>query len=463
MLNLTLMSLLVLCVVAFLRPKYMLFCCVFMGFMQDPARKLIAGEPTFMVVLVGAVFAAGTAGFIAQKGFRSIMEIQMWTPRFKIPVMLFMILIVFQSIYSYLNYNNIIIVGVGVMSYLAPMVAIAISYFAVSNEKDFRSVIIVYCLFSIALAATVYISFNGNQHILLKEVGSGLLIYDQGTILKAHAGFMRSSEIAGWHMGAAASFLLIMSFSSEKRSTWLWSVVLIVLLLIAIGMTGRRKMIMQFFLFAALYGGFYMYFRKSISVKVMLAACAVLFTIWGTSHFIFPSLSTTELDLYYARGLSVFGDADERFRELGLGSIKWAIDRVGLFGGGVGIAAQGTGSMGINVAGGAGEGGMGRIVVELGVPGILLVLWLLIETIKFFAKALGFVSIEDSSEARFAIGVAAFIAANIPTYIVASQVYGDLYILIFLGFLAGFIFSLPKVIFIQQEKTRKEQEMHALI
>jgi len=415
----------------------------------------------YMIILVGVVFAAGTAGFIAQRGFKTITEIQMWTPRFKAPIMLFIMLLLFQSIYSYLSYNNIIIVGIGLMSYLAPMFAIAISYFAISDSSEFRRTLWIYCIFALLLAASVYLSFSGNEHQLLKEVGSGLLIYDQGTILKAHAGYMRSSEIAGWHMGAAASFILILAFSSESRTTWVFSVLSIVVLLLAIGMTGRRKMIMQFFLFVALYGGLFMYFRRSISVKVMLSVCAVLAVFWVVSQTIFPSLSSTDLDLYYARGISVFGDADERFRELGIGSVEWAINRVGLFGGGIGIAAQGAGSQGVNIAGGAGEGGIGRIVVELGIPGFLLVVWLAYETIRFFGKSLSFASLEDNRDARFAIGVAAFIGANIPTYIVASQVYGDLNILIFLGFLVGFIFAVPKMIFIQQEKHKRQLEQEA--
>jgi len=100
-------------------------------------------------------------------------------------------------------------------------------------------------------------------------------------------------------------------------------------------------------------------------------------------------------------------------------------------------------------------------VVELGIPGFLLVLWLAYETIRFFGKSLSFASLEDNRDARFAIGIAAFVGANIPTYIVASQVYGDLNILIFLGFLVGFIFAVPKMMFIQQEKHKRQLEQEA--
>lgn len=213
---------------------------------------------------------------------------------------------------------------------------------------------------------------------------------------------------------------------------------------------------MQFFVFLSLYVLFYLYFRRAISAQILTGTLLVLGLFWGVSFYIFPSLSDFGIDLYYARGISVFGDANDRFQELGLGSIKWAINRVGWFGGGIGIASQGTGSLGINIAGGAGEGGLGKIVAELGVPGLLLCIWLAWMTFAFFRKTLRFISQKNNFESRLAIGIVAFVVANLPTYIVASQVYGDLYILILLGFLVGFIFALPKIMFVRDEKAKKQ-------
>ena len=289
---------------------------------------------------------------------------------------------------------------IGLMGYIAPLFAISISYFSIKSSVDFQRVMWLYCFVAVALALTVLLSFSGYQHPLLDEVGVGLLIYDQGTVLKAHSGFMRSSEIAGWHMGSAACFLLILSFASTKRSAVIFSVVAIVLLLIAIGLTGRRKMIMQFFVFLCLYSSFYMYFRRAISSQVLVAVVLILAVFWGISSYVFPTFAGENIDLYYARGISVFGDADDRFRELGLGSIKWAIDRVGWLGAGVGVAAQGTQGLGVSIAGGAGEGGLGKIVVELGVPGLLICAWLMWTTILFFRKTLYFCLLYTSPSPR---------------------------------------------------------------
>ena len=461
MLNIALILTALVSLVCIIQPRWMLPACILVGYLQDPLRKVIAGEPVFIILIVGVVFAAGTLGYLLQNGITSIFEIQFWTPEFKLPMLLFFFLLAFQSLFSYLSYENPFLTVIGLMAYFSPLLAISISYFSFRKSKSLENILWFYSFIAFFLALTVLMSFSGYEHTLLNEVGEGLFIYDQGTILKAHAGFMRSSEIAGWHMGASACFLVILSFSSGKRSAIVFCSIAILLLLIAIALTGRRKMIMQFFIFLSFYSLFYLYFRRAMSSQILAMLALVLISFWVVSVYIFPSLSSSEIDLYYARGVSVFGDADERFRELGLGSISWAINRVGWFGGGVGIASQGTGSFGVNIAGGAGEGGLGKIVVELGVPGLLILAWLAWVTFKFFLKTLRFVSQTDNFESRFAIGIVAFVIANIPTYIVASQVYGDLYVLILLGFLVGFIFALPKIMFIRKEKERMLAEMNS--
>jgi len=44
----------------------------------------------------------------------------------------------------------------------------------------------------------------------------------------------------------------------------------------------------------------------------------------------------------------------------------------------------------------------------------------------------------------FVVGILVFLIANIPTFAIASQVYGDVFVLIILGFLAGALFALPR-------------------
>ena len=44
------------------------------------------------------------------------------------------------------------------------------------------------------------------------------------------------------------------------------------------------------------------------------------------------------------------------------------------------------------------------------------------------------------------VGIATFLAVNALTFSVATQVYGDIFILLILGMLIGFLFVTPKLI-----------------
>ena len=44
------------------------------------------------------------------------------------------------------------------------------------------------------------------------------------------------------------------------------------------------------------------------------------------------------------------------------------------------------------------------------------------------------------------LGLATLLMVNIMTFSVATQVYGDMFVLITLGLLSGFLFALPKLI-----------------
>ena len=70
---------------------------------------------------------------------------------------------------------------------------------------------------------------------------------------------------------------------------------------------------------------------------------------------------------------TAFGDAPERFVEIGIAPIMWAYDRFGLFGAGLGVGTQGTQYFGgdAEIGAGAAEGGLGKITLELGIPGLL--------------------------------------------------------------------------------------------
>jgi len=443
------------CFFSLTRDESMLKYVVLVGFLQDPARKLMANEPVFMTVMVGVIVGCA---FLRQMltNRQSILEpYARWNSDFLAPFSLYCLILAMQFVHSLIRYGSPFVPTLGMIFYLAPLVAVSIGYTQFSATDVMRRFLNLHIGLAVIVAITVLLSFLGVDNGLFDEVGAGLEIYDQGTVLKAHSGLMRSSEIAGWHMGAAVCFLLILLLDrSSFRRVFITSV-LVVLLLTAIIVTGRRKMIFQALMFGVLYYPFLRLYEKRLASGYFVTATALAFGVFIAAVLILPMFANSEFELYLMRGSSVFGDATDRFSSLGLGSIGWAIDQFGFFGGGLGVAAQGAHHFGGAIASGAAEGGLGKIVSELGVVSLVVVAWLIYVIAIHIHRSLAMVSVLKPLHLRLAVGVAVFVASNAPTFIVASQVFGDVFILLIIGLMLGFVFALPKLVVPELENRHK--------
>ncbi len=170
-----------------------------------------------------------------------------------------------------------------------------------------------------------------------------------------------------------------------------------------------------------------------------------------SAAFVGAALSIASSDSNYRpyidRGQTAFGDAGARFADLGLASVGWAIAAGGFFGLGAGAGSQGTQhfSGGPTLATGAAEGGLGKVAVELGVPGLVLVVIAFLLVARNVRRALDLVAARDSRLLLLSVGLVAFCAANVPVFLGASQLYGDPFVLTLLGSFLGFVLAAPRL------------------
>jgi hypothetical protein len=127
----------------------------------------------------------------------------------------------------------------------------------------------------------------------------------------------------------------------------------------------------------------------------------------------------------------------ERFNLLGIQSVYWALTSHGSLGVGAGALGQGGQYYGSSGSGSA-EGGLGKITAELGLPGLLLFGWLFLVAVREARVLLDRVSAAEPGRKHLVAGLVAILAANVPNFIVASQAYGDPFIILSLGMFAGF-------------------------
>ena len=300
---------------------------------------------------------------------------------------------------------------------------------------------------------TIYLQAAGIEAQVFGEVGTGISIHELGGVLIANSGIFRASEIAAWHVAAAACFIILLL--TERRPTIARSLVALAIVLVLVGIgvsTGRRKFIVIIALFSCTYAALSMFFlRKSAVVLIGAIIVAAFGYLAGASLFgSDPNdmlLRTPEYDRYVARTGGVFGEVPDRFMELGLAPILWAYEHFGIWGGGLGIATQGVQNFIPDAAHlGAGEGGLGKIMLELGVPGIALIAMLGLALARHIWGILKFISRYSDRATRLACGILAFLIANAASFSVATQAFGDVFILIIFGHCLGFLLALPVLV-----------------
>ena len=213
-------------------------------------------------------------------------------------------------------------------------------------------------------------------------------------------------------------------------------------------LTGRRKAIVQIVLFAGLFFWLVARFGPGRSRKQLWG---LLLTAAGMSALVFvldPSeFLGNDFGEYLSRASSSQGDLWKRFNVLALYAAQrgWDIsDGLGL---GVGALAQ-TGASGVGKIQGAGftfvsESGLGKIIAELGAPGILIILFLVWGLLRALLYSLQMMRYEPDSIATFEIGLLAFALSNLPFFSAAAGVYGDPFVLIIIGLSLGSAFAVP--------------------
>jgi hypothetical protein len=459
MFELSLGVLFLIAVLAFGSWRHGLALCAVMAVLQDVLRKLTPNEPAYFVLFSGVVFGAAAIGALMSGRRLTPRAVQGWQSHVGAPFSLFVVLVVLQAVHSLLRFGIPQMTVIGLIAYLAPIPAIVFAYqFAMRKGiAGLRAWMWLYVVAAGVALSGVYLEYLGFGWAALGEVGEGLTIHGVGTILKAYSGFFRSSEIAAWHTAAVSSFLFILLIGRRfNLSRWVIAVALIALLASLGILTGRRKVLVMVAVFICAYFFLVAWFQNHATRPALFAAAAGILVYVVAVGMMAPDPSQSEATYqrfdandryqqYSARGKSVFGDIPKRFDELGIQPVMWAVNGYGVFGAGLGTGSQGVQhvSAASSINRGAAEGGLGKITMELGLPGLLLVGWLAVAFARYIRQVLTAVTRLSPQHARITYGLVAFLMANIASFSVATQAFGDIYVLMMMGWAVGFVLAMP--------------------
>jgi hypothetical protein len=439
--------------------RFGLLLCLVTAILQDPLRKLTSDQPVFFVVFVGVVFGGMCLGALARGIPLNPNSIFRRYSQLATPFALLLLLIIVQAFNSYLRFGNPSITLIGLLTYLLPLPAIICVYQLVFRYGEFAiNQFMKWYIVCMALAlTTVYLEYSGYDWPVLGTVGSQLIIFDQltGRILPSFSGLFRAPEIAAWHAMAVASFVLLMSFSRRTTFTRLLTAVIVAALLLGLGiLTGRRKIVVEFAVFVSTYFILWVIFEKGVGklVNVALTGAALIAYTWLAADLREDVTERHDTGLaaysqYVDHTENAFQEIPARFVELGIAPIMWAYDSYGLFGAGLGVGTQGTQHFGGGGAmTGAAEGGLGKITLELGIPGLLVMGWIAISIFRYFWHIMRVASRHSRRMSRISFGLFSFLVANVAGFSVATQAYGDLFILLILSWTISFLLAVPVLV-----------------
>jgi len=435
---------------------------VVIGFLQDPIRKITPDQPSTFVGLVLIGFVLTVLVIYEQKKgvvdlrsmFWTVPEILDWIP-------IYFAVIGAQAMNSFLRFGDIRLMGTGIAFYVAPAVAIWAGYEVGCNPKALQKVIITYMVLCSLFGISAWLDFRGLDSILFKEVGQGILITFEGFSAQGISGLWRTSEVAGWHLAAGACFSIILAVSSQRRENQILFILLAAAFAYLTIPTGRRKSLVLVLVFTAFY--LLLFSRRASPAsreRVISSVLGGAAMAYGAYALFLVTAKGDSFDIYLNRSLSAKDDLVNRFQSQGIGALMRALDVSQGFGLGVGAGAN-LGNLKLDAAAQAArqgiqslsyvsEGGGGRIVAELGLPGIvvggvlagliLLTLWRNFRLLSLLQPQLAFLL----------LGLVAFGLANVVFFFSAAQVYSDPFILIMLGICFGSFLAVPTLIARQQ-------------
>ena len=437
------------------------FMCVVVALLQDPMRKLTPGQPIYFLLFVGLVFAATWGAALASKVPLAPQKVYGWSA-IRLAATIFYLILFAQAMHSSVRWDSFALPALGLLFYTAPVPAIILSYqFAVRGGfVRVQKLMWFYVAISIPWLTAVWFDYSGQTWAVLGEVGVGQFIYDVGGRFRLPAGLYRAAEIAAWHVATTSAFLFLLLRGRRLSPFKIFITLVVVAFLVAIGiLTGRRKLLVNIAVFLSMFFFFRIWFVSQSTkwaVLTMVAGSVFALSIVGVvapedgeRSFDSPSI-VVKTDKYSAlikRGESVWTDIPERLSLLGLGSAQVAVSQFGVFGAGLGTGSQGSQHLGGGAArfGYAAEGGMGKLTLELGIPGLLAALWLVFAFVRHINTNLILVTRTSIAHANFAFGLAAFLVANVASFMLATQAYGDLFVLLLLGWALGFLLAMPVV------------------
>jgi hypothetical protein len=401
------------------------------GVLQDPARKLTEGSPvvmTFSIVLIYMLVLISARPLLP----RAIRDIARRMAALYLAgglVALALLLGAANGLMTFgLKYWQI--PALSLIVYTIPVPAALLGYLSLGEDEKLVKLFTFYAVITSISLIGVLLEYKGVSSRALGLVGlnSVTIRYMPGIEIRMLSGFYRAPDVMGWH--AAMLTIVGMAMALRQRSitrVWPW------MLVSAWGFTscilsGRRKAIYMVAVFALAF--VWRYARRLNATQIASFVCVAL-----AIGLVLHKAASSEESGVYVRGAAT--TSDEIFARLE-GGISGTIEQVGVIGAGLGSATQGTYHLAGSATTGFGwqEGGLGKLAMEVGVPGVIVVGLFVFALIRLML-AISRAPDEPGTSQIMRATLFGIAAANITNFLVSAQAYSDPLLTLLSAYLVG--------------------------
>lgn len=409
------------------------FIVMLCGVIQDPVRKLTPNTPvmvSFLVVLLYAVivFAARRwlIAYLAEFGRRfPLVNTTMFV------VFLMLLIAALNGLMTY-GLSNWRVPAVSLVTYCIPLVAALFGYAWLQRETAMLALFRFYAgITSVALVGTVLEYLRVESPILGLVAAEGDWIRHLPDVqIRLLSGIYRSPDVMAWHASTLTAIAAAMAVRAGfGRRMLLWGG------LAAWGffncmIGGRRKAIYYVVVFVAVL--MWRYFRRIRAAQVF-ALFAVLAILGGVVRHFTQSEETS----IYARGAMT--TQQELTQRLEGGALS-TFQQFGWMGAGLGTATQGVYHLIGEPNIGWQEGGLGKLAVELGLPGLVALAAFGWVVLRLMLRLTAITDVQGSSQ-WLRSTLFALVAANGAGFLASAQAYTDAILALTSGFFVGCLFA----------------------
>ena len=403
------------------------------GVIQDPVRKLTGGSPvyvSFLVVLLYAVILFSARNEMRVQAVDFMRRFQSISTGIVIFIGL-LIVAALNGVATY-GFDKWQAPAISMVTYIIPMIAALLGYTWLQREEMMLRFLRLYAaITSVALIGTTLEYMRVPSRLLgLVSFEGDYIRHLPGIQIRMLSGIYRSPDVMAWHAGMLTAIGIAFALRAGlRRQMLLWSGVAawgFINCMIA----GRRKAIYFVVVFCVAF--LWRYIRR-VQVAQVFASLGLLLIVF----LVIRHLAADEGTSVYTRGAATTqAELTQRFE----GGMIQTFREVGLMGAGLGTATQGVHHLlGSNSIGWQ-EGGLGKVAMEVGLPGLLAVLLLIVQVGRMLMVLTRIHDVPGSSQFT-RVMLFGLVMANIAGFVASAQAYTDAVLALTAGFLVGGLFA----------------------